>query len=459
MKLKFIGAARTVTGSQTMVSHCGRRFMVDCGIFQGPKSTRELNWRIPEEIHKVEAIILTHAHLDHSGLLPRVVKLGWKGKVYCTPATFDLLQILLVDAAKLQEEDARFANKTKYSHHKPALPLYEEKDALQALTYLVAIDYDNWVEIFPGLSIQLLRAGHILGSSILQIGYRQGEESRILTFSGDLGGGHSEIIKQPAFSLESTHLVVESTYGDRNVATTHREENLATVVNKVCRRGGTLVVPAFALGRTQDLLVSLFQLKNSKKIDDFPIYLDSPMANSVTKVYLSHQSELLLEHRKLDFLKALSPPFFTPVVRTDDSMMLCMSREPKVVISASGMLQGGRVLRHLVHKLRDDKNGVLFVGFQGEGTKGRVLLEGSKTMRIYHEEIEVKAEIFNIPGYSAHGDQNDILDWVKSFRPGLKSIFVNHGEAEAGQVLGDKLRSISSATIFRPLMGDEFTLI
>ncbi len=458
MKLKFLGAARTVTGSQTLVSHNGHSFLVDCGIFQGPKAIRELNWQVPEHLNMVEAIVLTHAHLDHSGLLPRWVKLGWEGKVYCTPATFDLLQILLIDAAKLQEEDARFANKTKYSNHKPALPLYEEKDALRALSCLETIEYDEWAEIQPGVSIQFLRAGHILGSAILQVAYTQEEESRIVTFSGDLGGGHSEIIKQPSSSLESTHLVVESTYGDRIVDTSHRDLDLASAVNKVCRRGGTLVVPAFALGRTQDLLVSLYQLKASKLIDDFPIYLDSPMANSVTKVYLSNQSELLLEHQDLDFLKALSPPFFTPVVSTDDSMILCMSREPKVVISASGMLQGGRVLRHLVHKLRDENNGVLFVGFQGEGTKGRVLLEGAKTMRIYHEEIDVEAEIFNIAGYSAHGDQSDILGWVGSFRSELKSIFINHGEVEAGQVLAEKLRGLSSASIFTPVMGEEFKL-
>ena len=458
MKLKFLGAVRTVTGSQTLVSHNGHSFLVDCGIFQGPKSIRELNWDMPRDLSKVQAIVLTHAHLDHSGLLPRWVKLGWAGKVYCTPATFDLLQILLMDAAKLQEEDARFANKTRYSNHKPALPLYEEKDALKALSFLETIDYGQWAEIQPGVSIQFLRAGHILGSAILQISYSQDEESRVLTFSGDLGGGHSEIIKQPATSLESTHLVVESTYGNRNVETSHRDVDLASAVNKVCRRGGTLVVPAFALGRTQDLLVSLYQLKASKLIDDFPIYLDSPMANSVTKVYLSNQSELLLEHQRLDFLKALSPPFFTPVVSTDDSMILCMSREPKVVISASGMLQGGRVLRHLVHKLRDERNGVLFVGFQGEGTKGRVLLEGNRKMRIYHEEIDVEAEIFNIAGYSAHGDQNDILTWVSSFRSELKSIFINHGEAESGQVLGEKLSLLTSAHIYRPVLGEEFNL-
>jgi metallo-beta-lactamase family protein len=417
-----------------------------------------MNWKTPEHLSEVEAIVLTHAHLDHSGLLPRWAKLGWEGRVYCTPATRDLLQILLLDAAKLQEEDARFANKTKYSHHKPALPLYEEKDALMALSYIEAVDYGTWEEILPGISIQYLRAGHILGSAILQVGYNQNEQAKVLTFSGDLGGSHSQIIKQPAFSLETTDLVVESTYGDRVVAKDNREQELARVVNKVCRRGGTLIVPAFALGRTQDLLVSLYHLKKNGMIDDFPIYLDSPMANSVTKVYLANQIELLIEHSPIDLVEALSAPFFTPVVSSDDSMILCMSREPKIVISASGMLQGGRVLRHLVHKLRDEKNGVLFVGFQGEGTKGRVLLEGTAQLRIYHEEIDVEAEIFNIPGYSAHADQKDILDWVGSFRPGLKSIFINHGELEAGEVLAQKLKANFGVEVFRPVLGQEFSL-
>ena len=458
MKLKFCGAAQTVTGSQTLVTHRNHSFLVDCVLYQGEKSLRELNWEVPSYLHDVEAIILTHAHIDHSGLLPRWAKLGWKGPVYCTHATAALLQVLLVDAAKLQEEDAKFANRTKYSNHKPAMPLYEESDAFKALELLHPLHYNEWFEMFPGLSIELVRAGHILGSSFVQITYEEKDRNHILTFSGDIGGGHSKIIKPPISSFETDQLVIESTYGDRSVEGSLREENLATVINKVVSRGGTLVIPAFALGRTQDLLYSLWQLKNSKKIDDFPIYLDSPMANAVTKVYLAHKEELLLEMNGLGIVEALSSPFFTPVTSTDDSMMLCMSNEPKIVISASGMLQGGRVLRHLLHRLPEEKNGVLFVGYQGEGTKGRLLQDGLRKLRIYHEEIDVEAEVFSIEGYSAHGDQNDLLSWMKSIRSPIANIFINHGEERSGEALAQVIQSQFGLTAKRPKLGDEFKL-
>ena len=458
MKLKFCGAAQTVTGSQTMVTHRNHSFLVDCGLYQGEKSLRELNWEAPTYLHDIEAIVLTHAHIDHSGLLPRWAKLGWKGPVYCTQATADLLQVLLVDAAKLQEEDAKFANRTKYSNHKPAMPLYEEADAFKALEFLYPLKFNEWQEIFPGISIQLIRAGHILGSSFVQIEYEEKERNQILTFSGDIGGGHSKIIKPPVSSFETDQMVVESTYGDRCVEGALREEKLSDVINKVVGRGGTLVIPAFALGRTQDLLYSLWQLKNTKRIEDVPIYLDSPMANAVTKVYLTHKDELLLEMNGVGIVEALSSPFFTPVTSTDDSMMLCMSNEPKIVISASGMLQGGRVLRHLLHRLPDENNGVLFVGYQGVGTKGRLLQDGLRKIRIYHQEIDVEAEVFTVEGYSAHGDQNDILSWMKSIRCPISNVFINHGEEKSSEALAQVIQNSFGCSVIVPKLGDEFKL-
>lgn len=459
MKIKFEGAAQTVTGSQTVVRHRGYTSLVDCGLYQAPKPLRLLNWEKPAYFGDINSIVLTHAHIDHSGLLPRWSYWGWKGPVYCTPSTADLLSIMLLDAAKLQEEDARFANNTKHSRHDPALPLYTTEDAEAALKLLRPLPFDQWQELSPFMSFKFLRAGHILGSAIVQFAYTDEHRSKILTFSGDLGGGHSDLLNDPIKGLESDELVLESTYGDRQVGAEGRERRLAEVVNKVIGRGGTLVIPAFALGRTQDLLFSLYRLSQNNLIPDVPVYLDSPMANAVTKVYQKHLDELSFDPANNHIEKSLSTRNFHAVESPDESMLLCMSDEPKIVLSASGMLQGGRVLHHLKQKLPNEKNGVLFVGFQGKGTKGRLLLEKIPTIRIHHQEISVEAEIFSLEGYSAHGDANDLMNWLKSFRKQPKRIFLNHGEIEAQTIFAERIRKEFGIDVAIPQLHEEFDLL
>jgi len=366
--------------------------------------------------------------------------------------------ILLPDAARLQEEDARYANKRKHSRHNPALPLYTVKDAEAALKLLRPLPFEKWHEISPSLSFRFLRAGHILGSAIVQISYTNSNHSKILTFSGDLGGGHSDLLKEPRNILESNELVLESTYGDRKVNTEGRDNRLAEIINKVFNRAGTLVVPAFALGRTQDLLFSIYQLNQNKKIPNVPVYLDSPMANSVTKVYMQHLDELRFDPSNNHIEESLSTSNFHGVESYEGSMSLQTSEEPKIILSASGMLQGGRVLHHLKQRLPDPKNGVLFVGFQGKETKGRLLQDGIQTLRLHHEEISVRAEIFTLDGYSAHGDADDLINWLKSFQKKPNRIFLNHGEFEGQKVFAERIRNDFKLKVEIPELHQEYDL-
>lgn len=429
-----------MTGSQTLFDHRGFRGLVDCGLFQGDKSQRLLNWRQEEDLDKIECVLLTHAHIDHSGLLPRLVSQGWRKPIYCTPSTRDLLKIMLLDSAHLQEEDARFANQTKHSKHSPALPLYTEKDALGALELIHPIEWNQWTSLSEFLSFRFVRAGHILGSAILQVSFSSGDDSKIITWSGDLGSGHSDILHDPIHGLETDCLVLESTYGDRRVDIENRENKFGEIISKVIGRGGTLVIPAFAVGRTQDLLVSLYRLIQMRKIPQVRIYLDSPMATSVTKVYLNHISELKESAMSPDLEAALSAgSFFKAISASEESHRLAAEEGPKIILSASGMLQGGRVLHHLKNKLPDSKNGVLFVGFQGAGTKGRLLQSGIPIIRLHHQQIKVQAEIFILDGYSAHADSDALVNWVTGFKKRPQTLFLNHGEPLAQNALAYRI--------------------
>lgn len=434
MKLKFIGAAQTVTGSKIEVEHEGYRCLVDCGMYQGPKEIRDLNWEPFSEVDKVQSIILTHAHIDHSGYLPKICREGFRGPIYCSYATKELAEILLKDAAYLQEEDAEFANRTGHSHHEPALPLYTQEDAEKAIRQLQSAQKHQWHSLSPSMSFRFLRAGHILGSCIVQIQYTENNESKIITFSGDIGGGRSQVIKEPEMVSETDYLVCESTYGDRHLPPFNPDQ-LAEIINKVIGRGGTLVIPSFAVGRTQELLYLIHQLEVEKKIVDVPVYVDSPMAKDVTEIYRSYSHDLKIGDGKADVEFSLSPDHFKAVRSSDESMLLCMSDAPKIVISASGMLQGGRVLHHLRSKLPSEKNGVLFVGYQGAGTKGKLLKNGLRTIRIHHMTVDVEAEIFSIDSLSAHADSGELMTWLRGFQKPPRKTFLVHGEIESLKAL------------------------
>lgn len=459
MKIRFAGAAETVTGSRNLIHYRNKVFLIDAGLFQGPKESRLLNWNPDFTASKIDAIILTHAHIDHSGLIPKLYKDGFRGPIYCSRSTFDLCKIMLIDSAHLQEEDAKYANASGYSHHAPtALPLYTIEDARESLELFYTIENDIWKTIHDGFSIRLSRSGHILGSTFVEISYEENDTSKKITFSGDLGNGRSQIIRPPVYIEETDYLVIESTYGDRLQPRTDPKIALGEVINKVYGRQGILVIPAFTVGRTQDLLHLIQTLKNDKSIPNVPIYVDSPMANAANKIFLKHieEHQLVIQNEKV--ITPISQSDFTAVTDMEDSKRLTAKTDPMIIITASGMLTGGRVMHHLKGRLPDKKNAVLFVGFQALNTKGRLLQEGLKTIRIHHEEIPVEAEIITMEGLSAHADYQDTLEWLSHFKTAPKMIYINHGEKKAALSLKEKIEERFNYPCTVPRYMEEFKL-
>ncbi|MCC6277556.1 MAG: MBL fold metallo-hydrolase [Oligoflexia bacterium] len=458
MKLRFLGAAQTVTGSKTLCTHRNRRFLVDCGLFQGAKPKRLLNWQPFQEAEKIDFVVLTHAHIDHSGYLPKLVKEGFKGPIYCSPGTRDLCEVLLLDSAKLQEEDASFANRTGHSHHRPALPLYTTRDAENALRLIQTVKQNDWVDLKDGLSLKLTRSGHIIGSSFVQLGLQGDYRSQLVTFSGDLGNGRSEIIKPPVSIPETDFLVLEGTYGDRLQPRGNVRDALRPLIHQIFERKGVMVIPAFSVGRTQEILYHLRVLEESRQIPTIPVYLDSPMANHATQIFLDHPEEHLLRFNNGELHSPICPSCYSAVKSADESMVLCMKDGPMIVISAAGMLTGGRILHHLKHRLPDRNNMVVFVGYQAEETKGALLQQGIPTIRIHHEEVAVDAEIKTIEALSAHADYQDILDWLKGLKQPPTKIFLNHGEPAALETLAQKIKATYNFNVMIPKPNEEIDL-
>lgn len=438
--ITFLGAAGTVTGSRFLLEHDGKRVLVDCGLFQGRKELRQRNWdRWPIEPKSIDAVVLTHAHIDHTGGLPRLVRDGFRGPVYCTGGTKDLSGIMLPDSARIQEEEARYANKRGYSKHTPALPLYEEQDAFAALRLFESFGYERPRTIVPGISLEFRRAGHILGSAICAFELA-GSNQRVV-FTGDLGRYNAPILRDPQKVERATTLIAESTYGDREHGEHDPLQSLADAVNETVKRGGVLVVPAFAVGRTQDILYRLGILERERRIPELPVFVDSPMACDATPLYLAHSHEHDFE------MRAILDEGFSPlrtagtrfVTSSKESKTINSFRGPGVIISASGMATGGRVLHHLKHRLGDERSSVLFVGYQSEGTRGRRLLEGEKEIRLLGEVIEVRAKILNISGFSAHADWHEMLKWMDGFEAPPKQTLLVHGEAGALEALRQKV--------------------
>ncbi len=442
--ISFLGAAGTVTGSRYMVSTDRARVLVDCGLFQGLKELRLRNWDSPGfDPRSLDAVVLTHAHLDHSGYLPRLTRHGFDGPVYATPPTIDLCGILLPDSGHLQEEQAEHANRGGYSKHSPALPLYTELDAREALTRLRRAPYDRVTEIAPGIRVRMLDAGHILGSAIVEMWVEErGREAKIV-FSGDLGRYGEALLADPTPVAEADYLLIESTYGDRLHADGHPEEQLGAAVREARARGGPLVVPAFAVGRTQQLLHSLHTLLEQGKIPNLPVYVDSPMATDATEIFLSHPEAHRVELRHLESNgeNPLRLPRLEFVQSLDDSLALDDRDDPMVLISASGMATGGRILHHLEAFLPNPRATVLFVGYQAAGTRGRTLLEGARELKMHGKIVPVQARIRQIDGYSAHADQGELLRWLGGFEKAPRTTFLVHGEEDSSQGLEEAIRS------------------
>ncbi|MFA7668016.1 MAG: MBL fold metallo-hydrolase [Burkholderiaceae bacterium] len=427
--LSFLGAAGTVTGSRTLLRAGGHTVLIDCGMFQGLKNLRQRNWApFPVEPSSIDAVILTHAHLDHSGYLPRLARLGFKGPVYATDATADLAQILLMDSAGIQVADAEFLNRHNLTSHKPALPLYTVGDAEQALKLFRKVEFDGWQEVLPGLRVRWRGAGHILGASIVEIDHG----GRRIVFSGDLGRYDDAIMADPTPVERADYLVLESTYGDRRHTDEDPLEILHALIFRTVQRGGTVIIPAFAVGRVQLLLWYLYQLRGDGRLPaSVPLYVDSPMSTNATELY--RRNTRLLRHGYSELQAAFQMPRYVRDVQ--ESKSLDISPMPKIIISASGMATGGRVLHHLKHYAPDPRSSILFAGYQAAGTRGATMVSGASKVKIHGQYIPIRAEVHNLSMLSAHADTDEIMRWLGGFETAPSHCFLNHGEPQAADTL------------------------
>ena len=450
MKLTFLGAAGTVTGSKYLIEAGSLRILVDCGLFQGYKNLRLLNWQpMPFSTKEIDAVVLTHAHIDHSGALPLLVKQGYRGPVYATRATAELCGLLLPDSGHLQEADADFANRHKSSKHHPALPLYTEEDARRALKLFKPLEFDELLTLGP-LQLRLRGAGHILGASSVEL--RQGNHS--LLMSGDLGRPDDLMMKPPVPIEHGDTLVIESTYGDRTHDDGDHTGELADVIRRTAARGGMVIVPAFAVGRTQALLHQIWLLKKAKQIPDLPVFLDSPMAIDTTGIYQHHANEHRLSADDCRHMGTVARFCRTP----DQSRELNQLTYPAIIISASGMATGGRILHHLKNHLGDHRCSVVFAGFQAGGTRGARLVQGERSIRIFGQDMAVNAEIVSLPGMSAHADAGQIIDWLKTAKRPPQHVYITHGEQDASDALRRRIQRELGWHASVPMMGDAIEL-
>lgn len=429
MKLTFLGATGTVTGSKYLLNTGTKRILVDCGLFQGLKQLRLKNWeKLPIKPNEIDAVVLTHAHIDHSGYLPLLVKHGFKGRVYCTEATRDLCEILLPDSAHLQEEEAEYANRRGFSKHHPALPLYTREDALKALELLTAVDFEQDVYLDDDLTLKFSPNGHILGSAFVRI---HNKKTSVL-FSGDIGRSNDILMNPPAHIKQADYLLLESTYGNRLHETDDPQVKLAAIINRTVKRKGVVLIPVFAVGRAQELLYYIHLLKSSGAISqDTPVYLNSPMAVDATEIFMHHRGE----HR-------LSPEQCRALSRTahmvnsvEESRALNETKGPMIILSASGMASGGRVVHHLKAFAPKPNNTILFVGFQAAGTRGAAMVAGAESIKIHGEYVPIHADVEFISNLSAHADYAEIIDWLGGFESAPKQTFIVHGEPVAADAM------------------------
>jgi metallo-beta-lactamase family protein len=428
MRIVFLGAAGTVTGSKYLVETGHARILVDCGLFQGLKELRERNWAdFPVPPASIDAVVLTHAHLDHSGYLPLLVRNGFRGPVVCTASTRALCAILLPDSGYLQEQDASFLNRHGISRHKPALPLYTLADAEAAMRSFRPVEFGRDVPLPNGFSARFLPAGHILGAAIVELT----GGGRKIVFSGDLGRPNDPIMPDPAPVANADYLLVESTYGDRKHPDIDPADALLDVISRTFARAGTILIPAFAVGRTQTILYHLWRLRQERRLGDVPIFLDSPMAVSASDIFCTHVKDHRLSAREA--IAVCDTAHYVSSV--EESKELDKSPIPKIIVSASGMATGGRVLHHLKRYGPDPKNTILFAGYQAAGTRGDAMVNGAKEVKIHGEMVPVRAEVDNLSMLSAHADADEIVAWLRNFRKPPRATFIVHGEANGAEGL------------------------
>ena len=446
-KISFYGGTGTVTGSKYLLESNGRKVLVDCGLFQGLRELRERNWQdLPFDPKELDAVVITHAHIDHTGFLPRIVKLGYEGPVFTSSATGDLMKVLLPDSARLQEEEARYRNRKGKTSHSPALPLYEEEDAKETLTRLQTVPNDGKpIEVCPGFKASFLVAGHIMGASLVLIemeNARENGESIKFLFSGDLGHYEQPILKDPASPPECDYMMVESTYGDRLHGEVHSDDQLTEIIHQAIDRNGPVLIPAFAIGRTQEILYLIRELEEQKRIPVLPVIVDSPMAKQATQVYNRWNEEHDEEYASILARKVhpLRTGSMTTTNSREESKKVNSQKGVRIIISASGMLSGGRVLHHAKYILPDEKATIVFVGFQAAGTRGRRVLDGEKEIRIMRDWIPVRCHVERIDSFSAHADWKSVIKWLKGMPGEPKTVFTTHGEPKAASAMAGHIR-------------------
>jgi metallo-beta-lactamase family protein len=482
LKLTFLGAARTVTGSKHLLDTGTAKVLFDCGLFQGLKELRERNWSaLPIKPTEISAVVLTHAHLDHCGYLPRLVAQGFRGRIFCTPGTQDLCRIVLPDSGRIQEEDAENANKESYSKHAPALPLYTEADAFRAISQLQPVGYDRPVPVADGVEVDFINAGHLLGSAYA----RARTDGRTILFGGDLGRFNRPVLPDPTMVEEADYLLVESTYGNRVHDKDENGDALARTIKETVERGGRVIIPAFAVGRVEELIYWIKRLEDERRIPVLPVFVDSPMAVEALARYTERVRELDADlrpeeqddktphgpaargeprdRRRRDAqqerqVAAFVTERFRMIASANESKQLTDSKMPSIIISSSGMATGGRVLFHLQASLPDPRNTVLFVGFQAEGTRGRQLLDGAQTVKIHGLMVPVRARIEKIDSMSAHADSQEILRWLGGFKRAPATTFLVHGEVEAMQALDASIKTRLGWNTKMPAHGESVSL-
>ena len=434
MKLTFFGGAGTVTGSKILLEANYKKILIDCGLFQGLKELRKKNWdALPIDLNNLTSVILTHAHLDHTGYLPLLVKNGYKGPIYCTKPTKDLTEVILLDSGKIHEEDAKRANKYNYTKHKPAKPLYNIKDAKEAIQKLKGFNFNQWYPIDENIHFKFINSGHILGSAFVLIKINE----KIIVFSGDIGRKQPVILNPYEYVSHADYLIVESTYGNRLHPKSDIKSELLKYVNHTYSKGGSLIIPTFSVERAQEIIYILSVLKQEQKLPNIPIYLDSPMGVNATNIYYSYKNHHNFSEENISSMKST----VQLISEVQASRSVVNDESPKIVLAGSGMLTGGRVLHYLDKMIEDKKNSILIVGFQADGTRGRALLSGDTELKFFGKYHKINAEVFKINEFSGHADQSELLDWLQHFKTAPILTFINHGEPHQSQALKTKLNT------------------
>ncbi len=459
VKIKFLGGAESVTGSRYLVDAGKFRFLFDCGLFQGLKDLRLRNWDdFPVDPSTIQAVVISHAHIDHIGYLPKLVKEGFAGPIYCTHPTADLIELLLLDSAKLQEEEARFAEKKGYSKHEHPKPLYTEKDAQTVFPLLKTFGYGERISINERVDIVYHDAGHLLGSAITEVYLKGDNQEKKIVFSGDVGRYTSAILQPPAAIQQADILLVESTYGNKDNPYDDPTDDFVRIVNETFARGGVLLIPAFAVGRTQGILYYLRQLMKADKIPDVPVYIDSPMAISATYLFFKHPTYLKEKFNLHEFAREVETNMLVFVRSNEHSKSLNEIKQNAIIISSSGMMTGGRILHHLYHRLRREQDTVLIAGYQAEGTRGRRLLDGEKTLKIFGEHVPVKCTVEYISSMSGHADKGELFQWLGNFKDSPKLTFTIHGEGENLHAYAKHIRNSLGWNVVVPQYLESITL-